>query len=199
MKLSSKLTIKQFDHHYWYADELKTFAKLIAIDNASILRKDELELLIKQYLKTGRIGSVNRMNSNRKGQKDWEKGLKLSLEIIYYTNNAATKEFIKKHAKKINPQFKCKLGAMYRLNRWREQEIAAGNKITYRDLVIEYIRLNSLDEPFQKVPHGRYINFLADFLKNEKDATRARAIEEWHLLKKMDIPKDYASWKKNIK
>ena len=49
---------------------------------------------------------------------------------------------------------------------------------------------------FEKVPHGRYINFVADFLAAEKGATRAEAIAAWTEVKKLDVPKDYASWVK---
>jgi hypothetical protein len=51
-------------------------------------------------------------------------------------------------------------------------------------------------ERFDKVPHGRYINFVAAFLAAEKSGTRSDAIAAWAKLKTMDIPKDYASWVK---
>jgi hypothetical protein len=51
-------------------------------------------------------------------------------------------------------------------------------------------------ELFEKVPHGRYINFVADFLAADKGATRAEAIAAWAKLKELDVPKDYASWVK---
>jgi SAP domain-containing new25 len=196
MKLSSKTSEKQFDNNYWYANELKAFAKEIGVTNASELRKDELEVLIKQYLKTGQVANAKRKNIVQYGKKDFEKGLKLSLRIVNYINNDVTKGFIEREAKKLNPDFKRKSGSRYRLNRWREQQMNGGRKITYKDLIIEYVRLNNFAMPFKKVPHGRYINFLSDFLAKEKGATRDMAIREWHKLKKMNIPKDYIAWKK---
>jgi hypothetical protein len=89
-----------------------------------------------------------------------------------------------------------KSGARYRLNRWREDRIVNGVKITYRDLVKEYVRLSQAAGPFAHIPHGRYINFMSDFLAAEPSATRARAITAWKTLKALDIPKDYRSWKK---
>ena len=50
-------------------------------------------------------------------------------------------------------------------------------------------------ERFEKVPHGRYINFVAEFLAADK-GTRAEAIAAWTELKELDVPKDYASWVK---
>ena len=54
--------------------------------------------------------------------------------------------------------------SLHFLNRWREEQLVKGVKLTYGDLVKEYIRLNQTDEPFAQIPHGRYINFLSDFL-----------------------------------
>lgn len=51
-------------------------------------------------------------------------------------------------------------------------------------------------ERFEKVPHGRYINFVAEFLAAEKVGTRADAVAAWAELKTMDIPKNYAAWAK---
>jgi len=68
-----------------------------------------------------------------------------------------------------------------------------GEHPTYRDLVRQYIALNNMQR-FEKVPHGRYINFVAEFLGAHKGATRAEAIAAWTEVKKLDVPKDYASW-----
>ena len=51
-------------------------------------------------------------------------------------------------------------------------------------------------ETFAKIPHPRYINFVAEFLANEHGATRAGAIVAWAELKTMDTPKTYAAWVK---
>jgi hypothetical protein len=47
---------------------------------------------------------------------------------------------------------------------------------------------------FEKVPHGRYVNFVAEFLSADRRATRAEAIAAWTEVKKFDAPKNYASW-----
>lgn len=74
-----------------------------------------------------------------------------------------------------------------------EEQINAGRKITYGDLIKQYIKLSQTEEPFERIPHGRYINFLSDFLANEKGSTKEQAIEAWRILKKVDRPKDYKS------
>jgi hypothetical protein len=81
----------------------------------------------------------------------------------------------------------------YRLNRWREAQVTA-RRVTYGELVDEYIALNSL-ERFEQIPHPRYINFLADYFAAEKGASRKDALAAWKTLKRMDAPKTYKSWR----
>jgi hypothetical protein len=196
VKLTKKITAKEFDNGYWYALDLKSFAKEIGIQHTSRLRKDELERLIKEFIRTGKVPDAKPQKPHSKEAKDYELGLTLDRLIRNFTDNKETKEFIKREALKIRPAFKKKSGAQYRLNRWRERQINKGRKITYGDLIRQYIRLNETKKPFKKIPHGRYINFVADYLANEKDATRHDAIHAWKQLKKLDIPKDYKSWKR---
>jgi hypothetical protein len=137
-----------------------------------------------------------RRNIPRSGPRDYEVGLKPTLRIVNYTSNKKTKQFIEKEALKIKPGLKKKSGAGYRLNRWREEQIDQGNKITYGDLINQYIRLNEGERPFKKITHGRYINFISEYLKEEPNATREQAVKAWRKLKKLEIPKEYKSWKK---
>ena len=197
-KLSKSMTVEQFDNGYWYALEIKAFADDIGIPAASKLRKDELEELIKHFLRTGSIRNPTRKTLARSGVRDVERGLSLKLPVVSYSNDRETKDFIVQEALKIAPKLKRKSGARYRLNRWREQQIDNGIKITYRDVVREYVRLNQMQGSFPQVqvPSGRYINFLSDFLAGEKNATRAHALKAWEELKKAEIPKNYREWKK---
>ena len=182
-KLSRSMTIEQFDKGYWYVDEIKGFAKTIGIANSAKLRKDELEHLIKHFLRTGKVLRPQRKNVVKKGAKDLDAGLKTSLPIVLYTSNKQTKNFIISEAEKIMPDFRVKSGIWYRLNRWRDDQITKGRKITYGDLINQFIRLSQSKGKFEKIPAGRYINFLADFLANENKATRQQAIAEWKKLK----------------
>ena len=196
VKLSTFLTLTQFDNGYWYTTELKDFAKTIGLPFATRLRKDELEDCIKLFLKTGKIAYPNKRRFSTPNTKDVDSGLSLNLPVVVYTNDRKTKDFLEKEALKMAPGLKRKSGARYRLNRWREQQLAKGIRITYGDLVREYVRLNQTKGAFAQIPHGRYINFLSDFLKAEKKATREQAIKAWKELKMLDAPKNYRSWKK---
>lgn len=190
------MTEDQFDNGYWYAVEIKAFADEIGIPWASKLRKDELENLIKHFLRTGEAKSPTRKNLSKSADRDIEKGLHLKLPVVSYTSNRETKDFIVKEALKIAPNLKRKSGARYRLNRWREGQIDKGIKITYADLVNQYVKLNQLEGSFPQAASGRYINFISDFLAGEPKSTREEAINAWRQLKKLDIPKDYRAWKK---
>jgi hypothetical protein len=48
-KLSPAMTLRQFDHGYWYATEIKEFARLLGLPAAHKLRKDELEKVIRHF------------------------------------------------------------------------------------------------------------------------------------------------------
>jgi hypothetical protein len=195
-KLSTSMTSVQFDNGYWYATELKAFAARIGIPSANRLRKDEIERAIKVFLQTGRIESPTTRRPSTPGARDVDRGLSLDLHVVVYINDKTTKDFLEREALRLVPGLKKKSGARYRLNRWREDRVANGVRITYRDLVGEYVRLSQTAGPFAQVPHGRYINFMSDFMAAEQGATRAQAIRAWTTLKALDVPKDYRSWKR---
>jgi hypothetical protein len=193
--LSPTMTPRDFENGYWYLDQLKDFAERIGVPAAKRLRKDELERAIVAFLRTGEARLPTKRSLRKTGAKDVERGLSLTLRIENYTSNRQTKNFIVEHARLMAPAVREKSGVWYRLNRWREEQITSGQHLTYGDLVTQYIALNKMQR-FEKVPHGRYINFVADFLAAEKGATRAEAIAAWTEVKKLDVPKDYASWVK---
>jgi hypothetical protein len=71
--------------------------------------------------------------------------------------------------------------------------MAAERHPTYGDLVRQYFDLNKM-ERFEKIPHGRYINFVAAFVSADQEGTRAEAAAAWRALKQLAVPKDYPSW-----
>jgi SAP domain-containing new25 len=188
------MTLREFENGYWYVDDLRDFARRIGIPEATKLRKDEIERAIVAFLRTGKVNLPTKRALRKTGVKDLERGLRLNLRIEHYTSNRETKDFIVREARKVAPDVREKSGVWYRLNRWREQQITNGHRPTYGDLVHQYVAFNRM-ERFEKIPHGRYINFVAEFLAAAK-GTRSDAIAAWAELKTMDIPKDYASWVK---
>jgi hypothetical protein len=194
--LSPTMTVRAFENGYWYREQLKDFAISIGIPAATQLRKDELEKAIGMFLRTGRAALPTTRSLHRTGLKDVERGLHLKLRIVHYTSNRATKDFIIAQGRRMAPDVRQKSGVWYRLNRWREQQITSGARPTYGDLVRQYVVLNKTPR-FEKIRISRYyVNFIADFLAANKEATRAEIIAAWHELKTLDVPNDYASWVK---
>ena len=193
--LSPAMTLRDFENGYWYLEQLKNFAERIGIPAAKKLRKDELEKAIVMFLRTGNAALPTKRSLRRIGVKDVDCGLTLKLRIEHYTCNRETKEFIVEQARLMVPEVREKAGVWYRLNRWREEQTTSGKHPTYGDLVRQYIALNKM-ERFEKIPHGRYINFVAEFLAANEGVTRAEAIAAWTELKRLDVPKDYESWVK---
>jgi len=191
------MSLTEFDHGYWYATELKKFADQLGIPSAARLRKDELERAIKRFLRSGTIAPPAKLNPvarARSRRRDVDLGLHLDRRVVRYTNDVVTKEFLEREAVKLAPTLQPRSGAKYRLNRWREEQLQNGVELTYRDVVAEYVRLTQSAERFARVPHGRYINFMSDFLARQSGATKAEAIKAWQSLKRMDCPKTYRDW-----
>ena len=196
MPLSPGMTLKEFDHGYWYALELKAFAAGIGVRQAAKLRKDELEAAIRSFLQTGSVAGGGRELKPAAPVKDVEQGLRLARRVAVYTNDAETKEFLEREALRVELGHKRRSGSRYRLNRWREEQIALGVKITYGDLVREYVRLNLPGTAYERTPQVRYVNFLSDFFAAESAAVRADGLQAWRDVKKLDGPKTYRAWKR---
>jgi SAP domain-containing new25 len=198
MKLSPSMTVAEFDNGYWYAVDVKRFAHAIGIPSASRLRKDQLEPAIRRFLATRRLPPAPRPRPVP-AERDVDRGLRLDRRVVRYTNDPGTKAFLEREAKKLSPSYRRRSGARYRLNRWRDAQLAGGRPITYRDLVREYVRLSEAAEPYALIPSGRYINFLSEFLRNEPRATRAAAIRAWHAVKRMTCPNTYTAWQSHTR
>jgi hypothetical protein len=194
-RLSPTMSVEQFDNGYWYATEVRSFAKSIGIANVSPLRKDELEDLIKHFLRTGKVKISSRRSPTPSRTADSDRPITRRRRVIHYKNDRATKEFLENERARLAPGQRKKSGARYRLNRWREEQMAAGHPITYGDLAKKYVELSDHEGSFAQARSGRYINFLSNFLKNEKGVTREDAIVAWHELKSLDTPKTYVGWK----
>lgn len=193
-KLTQSMTEAEFENGYWYASELRNFAITVGVPAARKLRKDELETAVRHFIRTGRTKSPTRRATTRSGVRDVAAGLRLDLPVVNYTSNPETKAFIEREAAKLQPGFKRASGTRYLLNRWREQQLSAGKRITYRDLVKQAIALNRTKKGPLRIAHGRYINFISDFMAANRGASHQRAVDAWHELKAMDAPKTYASW-----
>ncbi len=192
--LSVGMTLRAFDNGYWYTAELRAFAVKVGVPFASKLRKDQLEAAIKGLLLAGSAKIESVPAPPKQGPRDVDRGLRLDLPVVHYTSNKQTKLFIEQEAAKIQPGFQRASGTRYLLNRWREEQIAAGRRITYRDLVLQAIALNADKRGPLRIEHGRYMNFISDYMAENKGAAHRDAVKAWHEVKAMDAPKTYAAW-----
>jgi hypothetical protein len=193
-RLAKTMTETQFDNGYWYATELQGFAAKLGIPSAKKLRKDELERALKHFFRTGQVKNFVTRRLARSGARDVDKGLRLNLPVVHYTSNKKTKDSIAREAARLEPGFKRMSGTRYLLNRWREAQIANGRRITYGDLVKQAIRLNKTKRGPLRMTHGRYINFISDFMAANTNASHADAVRAWRSIKTMDAPKTYEAW-----
>ena len=193
-RLRRNMTEEEFDNGYWYAEELKAFAKDIGIPSTSVLRKDELERSIKHFFKTGKKSTLVKRNLKKEAAKDVHLGLTLNRAVVNYTNDSETKGFIIREAKKKDPDFRERSGARYRLNRWREEQLSKGRCIVYGDLVDQFVSLNKGDRKYDRIASARYINFLSDYLREIPGSTLPDAIEAWNMLKSKNVPKTFSGW-----
>ena len=194
--LSESTTETQFDHGYWYTTELKDFATRIGVPSAGRLRKDELEKTLRHFIRFREVKDFVRRRLTKGAIKDLDQGLRLDLPVVNYTSNRKTKDFIEREAAKIVPNFKRKPGTRYLLNRWREEQLSTGNPITYGHLVKQAIELNRTKQGPLRAEHGRYINFISDFMSHEKRPSHRDAVKAWKEVKRMDAPKTYEAWAK---
>ena len=197
-KLSAGMPRREFDNGYWYAEELRAFAVELKIPSASKLRKDQLEVAIKGLLFAKGAKAPAIPVTPKEGPRDLDRGLRLDLPVVHYTSNRETKAFIEREAAKIRPGFKRAPGTRYLLNRWRDEQIAAGRRITYRDLVLQAIALNDSKSGPLRIEQGRYMNFISDYMAANKGAKHADAVTAWHEVKAMDAPKTYQAWVRRL-
>jgi hypothetical protein len=198
-RLSETTTETQFDNGYWYATELKDFATRIGVPTASRLRKDELEKAIRHFIRHQEVKTFAVRGLVQLGVRDLDRGLRLELPVVNYTSNRETKGFLEREAAKLLPGFKRKGGTRYLLNRWREEQLSAGRPITYGDLVRQAIVLNRTKEGPLRMEHGRYINFISDFMRDNPGGAHGDAVRAWGEVKRMDAPKTYKAWRGRAK
>ncbi|MEP2653417.1 MAG: hypothetical protein ABJH06_15655 [Paraglaciecola sp.] len=193
MKLSTNTSLEQFENNYWYAVDLKIFAKEIGVKTTNKLRKDQLEIIIKHFLSTGLFIEAKVESRKNVKDKDYESS-NLAMETVVknYCSNKITKTFILTEAKKIQPDLPKKSGVWYWINRWREEQLEK-NSITYGDIVHQFMELSNKKERLPRIPSTKFNNFIADFLAANK-GERSDAIIAWEQLKTMNIPKTFEAW-----
>lgn len=112
-KLHPGVTLQQFDTGYWYAIELKEFAKALGVMGSSRLRKDQLEELIRFKLQ----GKPVEQTVTKPRDRQCADKLAVKHPVTNYVSNKATKDFILSQAQERHPSLPEKSGRWYWLNR----------------------------------------------------------------------------------
>lgn len=194
-KLYQGMTQEEFDGGYFYASELKAFAKTLGIC-VSNLKKHELELHIKARL-FGYAGTLPIAVPNRKN-KAVRDALTLDTPVVNYVGDKKTKTFLQAAVEQQFGALADKSGQWYWLNNWRKQCIIDGKTITYGDLVTHLAKLKMTPKRLPQIPSARMNNFISDYLSDSDNRGSAKndALKAWCALKASSLPKTYEAYKK---
>ena len=194
-KLSKKMSVADFDANYYYAEELKIFARSIGIQVGNF-RKNELEELIKEYLITGKVPSKKPTLPRNAGES--RDVLSPRARVKNYVGDRQTKDFLLQLVRNKKPDIKDKSGQWYWLNDWRRSMQEREEAFTYAKLANKLFELMNTDGRLPQIPSARYNNFLSDYLANESahGKTRADAMKAWKRIRKEKGQKTYVAFKK---
>ena len=192
--LSLQLSVQTFSEHYWYASELKQFAKSLGIAGASTLRKDELEKHILARLdNTADTKPQPLPRPRKKHSRSDTDDLHPDSQVRHYVSNRVTKDFILNEVHRRCPDLPKKSGVWYWINRWREEQASEQRDFTYGELIDEFVRLSTQEGRLPQIPSARFNNFISDFIA-AGEGSREEACSAWEELKRENAPKSYSAW-----
>ena len=192
-KLRASMSVQEFDDGYFYAADLKAFARQLGIA-VGRRRKLELEALIRDFLRTGIVPPAKPVPDRRSGQtRDM-----LAAETIVraYVDDRTTKAFLRDFVRARAPSLRDKSGQWYWLNEWRGAQVQAGQRITYADLGNRLLELMSSESRLPQIPAARFNNFVTDFKADPANKRRNRrdAVAAWEHIKSVPGPKTYEAY-----
>ncbi|MDE1485710.1 SAP domain-containing protein [Xenorhabdus bovienii] len=193
-KLYQGMSQEEFDGGYFYAKELKAFAKTLGITVGN-LKKNELELHIKAHL-FGYSGELPATIPNRKNSAARDL-LMLDTPVVNYVSDKKTKSFLLAAVEQQFGALADKSGQWYWLNSWRKQCIIEGKTITYGDLVAHLANLKKKQGRLPQIPSARMNNFISDYISDSENqgSGKNEALKAWFELKASSLPKTYQAYK----
>ena len=192
-KLRASMSVEEFDDGYFYAADLKAFARQLGIA-VGRRRKLELEELIRGFLRTGIVPPAEPVPDPRSGEgRD-----RLAAETIVrsYVDDRTTKAFLRDFVHARAPSLRDKSGQWYWLNEWRRAQLQEGQCISYADLGNRLLELMRSQGRLPRIPAARYNNFVTDFKADpaNKGKSRADAVAAWERIKSVPGPKTYDAY-----
>lgn len=188
------MSVADFDDGYFYATELRRFARRLGITVGN-LRKHEVEGLIREFLATGRVPAHKPVPSRRSRAVRDE--LVAQTVVVNYVDDRATKDFLRECVHVASPNLKDKSGQWYWLNDWRRAQQQMGARFTYADLAERLRDLMRTDGRLPQIPSARLNNFITDYRADAVNSKVARdqVIEAWEWLKRQPGPNTYAEYR----
>ncbi len=189
-KLRASMSVEEFDNGYYYAADLRVFARLLGI-TVGRRHKLEIEALIRDFLQTRIVPLAEPELGQRRGaERD-----KLAAETIVrtYVDDRSTKSFLLDLVHARAPSVKDKSGQWYWLNNWRRTQLQSGTNITYMDLANRLLELMCTEGRLPRIPSARFNNFITDFRADplNKGKSRTEALAAWEHIKSIPGPKTY--------
>jgi len=194
-KLHLKMSVEEFDQRYHYVSDLKVFARDIGI-KVGMLRKMELEELIRDYLRTGVVPTQSPSETRRRPQIRDE--LKPDRHVINYVGDRITKTFLLDLVHRQVPNVSNKSGQWYWLNDWRRKRQQKQERFTYQDLANQLGKLMQTKGRLPQIPSARMNNFISDFLSDSinRGIPRNEALKAWEWLKTQPCQKTYSEYRR---
>lgn len=192
-KLRPLMSVEEFDNGYYYASDLKVFARQLGIA-VGRRHKLEMETLIRDFLRTG----IAPLAKPELGRRRGEERDKLAAETIVqtYVDDRSTKAFLLDLVHARAPSVKDKSGQWYWLNSWRRTQLQSGANITYTDLADRLVELMCTEGRLPRIPSARFNNFITDFRADpvNKGQGRTEAVAAWEYIKSVPGPKTYEAY-----
>lgn len=187
-KLTNRLDPKTFKECYFLKAELTNFCKENRLSTAGM--KPEISERIYQFLKTGK---KIKFTQEKNTSCDSDKLLTPKTVVVNYKNDPATRDFFIKH---IGKHFKFSA----RVNIFRKAAIAKGEKITYGDLIKEWLKEHELRKNKSiKLPIMKsceYNQFTRDYYAENPHAPRKSVIAAWKQARILAGEHTYKHWAK---
>ena len=196
-KLHQGMSVEEFDNGYHYAADLKVFAREIGIAVGNF-RKFELEELIREFLRTGRVPNRRPVMPRKAGEARDE--LKPDTVVANYVGDRRTKAFLLELVNSQAPDIASKSGQWYWLNDWRRSRQEAQMRFTYLDMADHLRALMQADGRLPRIPSARMNNFFTDFRADPANdgIPRKEALNAWMWLKAQPGPNTYAEYRRLI-
>lgn len=194
-KLRPDMSVQEFDDGYYYAADLKMFARELGMPVGN-RRKIELEQVIREFLATGRIPTSKPVSPRRTG--DARDHLALDVVVENYVGDRTTKDFLLACVRAEHPNLHNKSGQWYWLNDWRREMQDAHIRFTYQDLVDRLRELMQAEGRLPQIPSARMNNFITDYRADltNPPVSRDQLMQEWQWLKEQPGPKTYAEYQR---